>query len=89
MEKYSINWLGKEYPAIDIVIFAGTDNEQQVTISSTELDAILLEDMDGSIASNEAMKLDETIAYYIEPEEFDLTEEEIINRYSLTFASYN
>ncbi len=86
MEKYSINWLGKEYPAIDIVIFAGTDNEQQVTISSTELDAILLEDMDGSIASNEAMKLDETIAYYIEPEEFDLTEEEIIK---IVEASYN
>jgi len=86
MEKYSINWLDKEYPAIDIVIFAGTDNEQQVTISSTELDAILLEDMDGSIASNEAMKLDETIAYYIEPEEFDLTEEEIIK---IVEASYN
>lgn len=86
MEKYSINWLGKEYPAIDIVIFAGTDNEQQVTISSTELDAILLKDMDGSIASNEAMKLDETIAYYIEPEEFDLTEEEIIK---IVEASYN
>lgn len=86
MEKYSINWLGKEYPAIDIVIFAGTDNEQQVTISSTELDAILLEDMDGSIASNEAMKLDETIAYYIEPEGFDLTEEEIIK---IVEASYN
>ena len=86
MEMYSINWLGKEYPAIDIVIFAGTDNEQQVTISSTELDAILLEDMDGSIASNEAMKLDETIAYYIEPEEFDLTEEEIIK---IVEASYN
>lgn len=86
MEKYSINWLGKEYPAIDIVIFAGTDNEQQVTVSSTELDAILLEDMDGSIASNEAMKLDETIAYYIEPEEFDLTEEEIIK---IVEASYN
>ena len=86
MEKYSINWLGKEYPAIDIVIFAGTDNEQQVTISSTELDAILLEDMDGSIASNEAMKLDETIAYYIEPEEFDLTEEEIVK---IVEASYN
>lgn len=86
MEKYSINWLGKKYPAIDIVIFAGTDNEQQVTISSTELDAILLEDMDGSIASNEAMKLDETIAYYIEPEEFDLTEEEIIK---IVEASYN
>ena len=86
MEKYSINWLGKEYPAIDIVIFAGTDNELQVTISSTELDAILLEDMDGSIASNEAMKLDETIAYYIEPEEFDLTEEEIIK---IVEASYN
>jgi hypothetical protein len=86
MGKYSINWLGKEYPAIDIVIFAGTDNEQQVTISSTELDAILLEDMDGSIASNEAMKLDETIAYYIEPEEFDLTEEEIIK---IVEASYN
>ena len=86
MEKYSINWLGKEYPAIDIVIFAGTDKEQQVTISSTELDAILLEDMDGSVASNEAMKLDETIAYYIEPEEFDLTEEEIIK---IVEASYN
>ena len=50
------------------------------------MDAILLEDMDGSIASNEAMKLDETIAYYIEPEEFDLTEEEIIK---IVEASYN
>lgn len=86
MEKYSINWLGKEYPAIDIVIFAGTENEQQVTISSTDLDAILLEDMDGSIASNEAIKLDETIAYYIEPEEFNLTEEEIIK---IVEASYS
>lgn len=86
MEKYSINWLGKEYPAIDIVIFAGTPDELQVTVSSTELDAVLIQDMEGSIASAEATKLDESIAYYIEPDEFDLPEEEIVK---IVEASYN
>lgn len=86
MEKYSINWLGREYPAIDITIFAGTPEEQQVTVSSTELDAVLLQDMEGSFASNDAVKLDETIAYYIEPDEFNLSEEEIVK---IVEASYN
>ena len=86
MEKYSINWLGREYPAIDITIFAGTPEEQQVTVSSTELDAVLLQDMEGSVASNDAVKLDETIAYYIEPGEFNLSEEEIVK---IVEASYN
>ena len=86
MDKYSINWLGKEYPAIDITIFAGTPEEQQVTVSSTELDAVLLQDMEGSVASNDAVKLDETIAYYIEPDEFNLSEEEIVK---IVEASYN
>lgn len=86
MEKYSINWLGREYPAIDITIFAGTPEEQQVTVSSTELDAVLLQDMEGSVASNDAIKLDETIAYYIEPDEFNLSEEEIVK---IVEASYN
>lgn len=85
MEKYSINWLGREYPAIDITIFAGTPEEQQVTVSSTELDAVLLQDMEGSVASNDAVKLDETIAYYIEPDEFNLSEEEIVK---IVEASY-
>lgn len=86
MEKYSINWLGREYPAIDITIFAGTPEEQQVTVSSTELDAVLLQDMEGSVASNDAVKLDENIAYYIEPDEFNLSEEEIVK---IVEASYN
>ncbi len=86
MEKYSINWLGREYPAIDITIFAGTPEEQQVTVSSTELDAVLLQDMEGSVASNDAVKLDETIAYCIEPDEFNLSEEEIVK---IVEASYN
>lgn len=86
MEKYSINWLGREYPAIDITIFAGTPEEQQVTVSSTELDAVLLQDMEGSVASNDAVKLDETIAYYIEPDEFNLSEGEIVK---IVEASYN
>lgn len=86
MEKYSINWLGKEYPAIDITIFAGTPEEQQVTVSSTELDAVLLQDMEGSVASHDAVKLDEAIAYYIEPDEFNLSEEEIVK---IVEASYN
>ena len=86
MEKYSINWLGREYPAIDITIFAGTPEEQQVTVSSTELDAVLLQDMEGSVSSNDAVKLDETIAYYIEPDEFNLSEEEIVK---IVEASYN
>ena len=86
MEKYSINWLGREYPAIDITIFAGTPEEQQITVSSTELDAVLLQDMEGSVASNDAVKLDETIAYYIEPGEFNLSEEEIVK---IVEASYN
>lgn len=86
MEKYSINWLGREYPAIDITIFAGTPEEQQVTVSSTELDAVLLQDMEGSVESNDAVKLDETIAYYIEPDEFNLSEEEIVK---IVEASYN
>ena len=86
MEKYSINWLGKEYLAIDITIFAGTPDELQVTVSSTELDTVLLQDMDGSIAADDATRLDEKIAYYIEPDEFNLPEEEIVK---IVEASYN
>lgn len=78
MKIYSINWLGTEYPAIDITIFEDTPDEQRVTVSSTDLDASLIRYMEGSIVSDEATRLDESIAYYIDPSEFYLPENEIV-----------
>lgn len=78
MEKYNINWLGVKYPAIDIVIFAGTKEELQVTVSTTALSDVLMQNIDSGIGADEATRLDETIAYYLEPDEFDLSETEIV-----------
>lgn len=86
MERFEINWLGVNYPAVEVTIFNGTADQQTITVSSTELEAVLLIDIEGSLISNEAYKLDEEITYYIEPHQFDLSHDEIAR---IVEASYS
>lgn len=49
-----------------------------VTISTTSLNQLLLKE-DGSYASDEAIKVDEQIFYFVEKNEIELPEEELRN----------
>ena len=86
MKKDKINWLGKNYPALYIVIFKDTPEEREILVSTTDLEVVLLEDIEGSIAAHDAIALDEVIAYYIEPEEVLLPEEEIVELIERAYA---
>lgn len=78
MVRHNIEWQGVKYPAIDLVIFEGTNEEMNVTVSSTTLEQELMRCMQNCIGSDEALWLDEKIAYYLEPDEMKLPDEEIV-----------
>lgn len=85
METYNIAYKGKDYPAIDITIFEGTEDEMNVTVSSVSLEEELLDDMKNCIGADEASRLDESICYYLTPEEMALPYNNIVE---LVEASY-
>ena len=60
--------------------------EREILVSTTDLEVVLLEDIEGSIAAHDAIALDEVIAYYIEPEEVLLPEEEIVELIERAYA---
>ena len=72
-----IFWRETRYPGIDIVIFSGTEKEKEVTVSTTELEDELLDET-RNCSGQDAADLDDTIAYYIDPVEMKLPENEII-----------
>lgn len=77
--RYKIGWNEKLYPAIDITIFAGTDEELNITVCDTEFEADLLKHMEAqNDLADSAISQDEQIAYFIEPSEWSLSDEEIV-----------
>lgn len=86
MKTYTIDYCGASYPAVDVTIFKGTSNEMNVTVSNTDLEEKLMCDMVNGIGVDEACRLDETICFYVRPEEMDLPYERIVE---IVEESYN
>ena len=79
METYEIEWNGQSFHAADITIFAGKEDELNVTIADTSFeDEILAHMYAGDILEDEAFAMDERIAYFILPCEWELDEEHLI-----------
>lgn len=79
METYDIEWNGKSHRAADITIFAGKEDEEAVIIADTKFEEELLSHMynDDSLADS-AIAMDDKLAYFIEPSEWDLDEAQIV-----------
>lgn len=85
METYNIAYKGKNYSAIDITIFEGTEDEMNVTVSSVSLEEELLDDMKNCIGADEASRLDESICYYLTPEEMALPYNKIVELVEVSY----
>lgn len=73
-----INWQGHSYPAMEVVLFPNTSKEETVFVSVTLLEHRLKECIRScSDGCAEAIELDERIFYYLSPEEFSRSDEEI------------
>jgi hypothetical protein len=70
-----IPWRDKTYRAIEITIFPGTDEEEFATVSTEELEEVLLPEIENG--NKQAIALDEEIIYYVTPDEINLPEEQI------------
>ena len=78
MDTFTIEWNGDSYRAADITIFAGKEDELDVTVADTLFENEILSHMyAGDRLENEAFAMDDKIAYFIEPHEWSLLEEEI------------
>ena len=79
MEAYDIEWNGKSHRAADITIFAGQKDEEHITIADTDFENELLSHMytDDSFVDS-AIEMDDKLAYFIEPSEWDLDEAQIV-----------
>ena len=79
METYDIEWNGKSHRAADITIFAGKEDEEAVIIADTKFEEELLSHMynDDSLADS-AIAMDDKLAYFIEPSEWDFPEAQIV-----------
>ena len=76
---FKINWQGKDYPAKDFLLFKGTKEEEEVTVSTSGLGTELIDEESGLPISDEAEMLDNDIYYYMSEEELmNLSDEEII-----------
>lgn len=79
METYEIEWNNQSYRAADITIFAGKEDELNVTIADTTLEDELLAHMyAGDKLENQAFTMDDRIAFFILPHEWELDEEHLI-----------
>lgn len=80
MDTYFIEFDNQTYDAVDITIFKGSADERVITVSTKDLWRLL----EGNIymwtdLGNEAEMLDDSIACYVEPEMFDMDEDEFVN----------
>lgn len=73
-----IIWNRKEYPSKSLVIFKGTEDEQEVTVSVVELQNELIDSETDIPVSDEAEEVDGDIYYYLSESEMSLTDNEII-----------
>lgn len=81
----TITYHNETYPILRVVIFKDTNEEMEVAISTTELERKLFQDFQQEKLQKMALKIDEAIAYYLEPDELSLPKEEIIQ---IVEASY-
>ena len=80
METYEIEWNNQSYRVADITIFAGKEDELNVTIADTTLEDELLTHMyAGDKLEDQAFAMDDKIAFFILPHEWGLDEEHLIN----------
>ncbi len=86
MIRDTIEWQGKEFPAVHITIFEGTEDEKDVMVATTDLENELLPHIELESSHTEADSVDESICYYLEPDEINLSEEEIVK---VVEASYS
>lgn len=79
MNTYEIEWNNQLYRAANITIFAGKEDELNVTIADTTLEDELLAHMyAGDELENQAFTMDDRIAFFILPNEWKLDEEHLI-----------
>jgi hypothetical protein len=71
-----IPWRGACYHAVELTLFPGTDREEEVTIATVTLEDELLDEA-RNLRGEEASDLDDTIVYYVAPDEIKLPEEQI------------
>lgn len=75
--RYYIEFEGCDYIAADYDIMVDGES-MHVTVADTDLEACLYDGGKYLYSSKEAQVLDERIAFYIEPEEWSLSDDEII-----------
>lgn len=79
MNTYEIEWNGQLYRAADITIFAGKEDELDITIADTTLEREILSHMySGDEMEDKAFAMDDKIAFFILPNEWKLDEEYLI-----------
>lgn len=78
MERFDLEWLGKKYPAIRTEVYTDHDTGEtlEIVVASINLWNELKDDNDGC-RSDEADRMDEQIAAYLEPDDFLKSDEEI------------
>lgn len=74
----TISWNGKNYPSKTLTIFKGTNDEQEVTVSITQLSHELIDNKTSVPVSDEAESLDGEIYFYLEEKEIHLSDDDII-----------
>ena len=70
-------WEGKGYPTKVVTLFAGTDKEETVEISTATFEKQLMNE-DGGYRNEEAVYIDHQIFYYMNDEEFTYPDKDII-----------
>lgn len=70
-----VNFRDRVYPIREVTVFQDTPDEMEVLIGTTDLEAQLVAEL---LSSDEAYRLDESIFYYVRPEEIDLPDDEIV-----------
>ena len=70
-----IPWHGKTYHAVEITLSPGTEEEEFATVSTEELEEVLLPEIEKG--NKKAISLDEEIIYYVTSDEINLPEEQI------------
>lgn len=82
-----IKFNGKEYPTKEFIIHEGMEDEEEVLVSTTELQDALF-DGDGhfgNYVSDEAMNVDALIYYFLNEQDFNLPDEKIIEILEKTY----
>lgn len=81
MARYYIVYQDIAWPVAEVTIFPDTPEQKEVLVATTELEERILNDN-----TERGRQLDETIAYYVRPNEIELPYEDIIK---IVEDSYN